>query len=633
MSSLSDASALREAIARLRDAALAFEQAHAARIATLSAPRQVSARNLLHYIAVRQTDLRPLQLQLAQLGLSSLGSLETHVVAALDAVLDRLDDLLGQPHPPRAAPACSFTQGAQLLQHNTAALLGPARAGRDVRIMVTLDTAAADDPGAVAGLVDAGMDLARINCAHDDPAVWQRMAAQVRAACSARQWPARVQIDLAGPKSRTGALQSQGRVLHLRPQRDVRGRTVEPARLALWFGSGSPPAAAGAQAVLPARQVAPALPARLPPSTSLQLTDARGRQRQARLLAHDGALLLFAFDRAAYLEQDQPFSLHADGALLCRGVLDGIPAVPGVLRLQVGDPLLLTREPCPGQAGVRDAQGRFTQPPQVQCTLDAAFTAAQPGQAVWLDDGRIGAVIERCSTEALHLRITHAAPQGSPLRAEKGINFPDTVFRTPALTDKDVADLQAMAAHTDLVALSFLRSVHDVAALRRQLAALGRGDAGIVLKIENRQAFASLPAILLDALAHPAVGVMIARGDLAVELGFERLAEVQEEILWLCEAAHLPVIWATQMLDTLAHSGLPSRPEVTDAAMSIRAECAMLNKGPHIVEATRFLSGVLGRMEGHYAKRMALRRPLSIAGLDVPAAAQNPPASAESDAA
>ncbi len=88
---------------------------------------------------------------------------------------------------------------------------------------------------------------------------------------------------------------------------------------------------------------------------------------------------------------------------------------------------------------------------------------------------------------------------------------------------------------------------------------------------------------------------------------------MQEEILWLCEAAHIPVIWATQILESLAKSGAPSRPEVTDAAMSIRAECAMLNKGPHIIEAVRFLVGVLSRMEGHYSKRMALRRKLSIA--------------------
>jgi len=92
-----------------------------------------------------------------------------------------------------------------------------------------------------------------------------------------------------------------------------------------------------------------------------------------------------------------------------------------------------------------------------------------------------------------------------------------------------------------------------------------------VLKIENRQAFEDLPRLLLTALRYPPMGVMVARGDLGVELGFERMAEVQEEILWLCEAAHVPVIWATQVLEGLAKKGLPSRGEVTDAAMGFVA--------------------------------------------------------------
>ncbi|MFZ5514869.1 MAG: pyruvate kinase, partial [Pseudomonadota bacterium] len=159
----------------------------------------------------------------------------------------------------------------------------------------------------------------------------------------------------------------------------------------------------------------------------------------------------------------------------------------------------------------------------------------------------------------------------------------------------------------------FLRTPGDVIDLQKQLERLGASQLGIVLKIENRQAFENLPSILLAGLRSPRLGVMVARGDLAVEMGFERLSEVQEEILWLCEAAHVPVIWATQILESLAKNGAPSRPEVTDAAMSIRAECAMLNKGPHIIEAVRFLSGVLSRMEGHYSKRMAMRRRLAIA--------------------
>jgi pyruvate kinase len=107
---------------------------------------------------------------------------------------------------------------------------------------------------------------------------------------------------------------------------------------------------------------------------------------------------------------------------------------------------------------------------------------------------------------------------------------------------------------------------------------------------------------------------MVARGDLAVEVGCARLAEVQEEILWLCEAAHVPVIWATQVLDSMARTGIPSRAEVTDAAMGAQAECVMLNKGPHIVATVAFLGGLLERMQEHHTKKRALLRALRVAG-------------------
>ena len=92
-----------------------------------------------------------------------------------------------------------------------------------------------------------------------------------------------------------------------------------------------------------------------------------------------------------------------------------------------------------------------------------------------------------------------------------------------------------------------------------------------------------------------------------------RLAEVQEEILCVCEAACVPVIWATQVLESLAKTGLPSRAEVTDAAMSERAECVMMNKGPFILEAVSTLDNILRRMEAHQSKKRAMLRPLHVA--------------------
>ena len=145
--------------------------------------------------------------------------------------------------------------------------------------------------------------------------------------------------------------------------------------------------------------------------------------------------------------------------------------------------------------------------------------------------------------------------------------------------------------------LSFANHERDVLELTDQLRSLGGSQPGVIIKVETRRGFGRLPAMLFAAMRQECVGVMIARGDLAVECGYERLAEAQEEILWICEAAHCPAIWATQVLETLAKEGTPSRAEITDAAMGHRAECVMLNKGPHIAEAVRVLDDILKRME------------------------------------
>jgi pyruvate kinase len=186
------------------------------------------------------------------------------------------------------------------------------------------------------------------------------------------------------------------------------------------------------------------------------------------------------------------------------------------------------------------------------------------------------------------------------------------LLHLPAITDKDRSDLQFIARHADMVALSFVNCATDVRELRSLLSSYGDRQPAIVLKIETVRGFANLPSMLLEAMKSPRCAVMIARGDLAVECGFERLAEAQEEILWLCEAAHVPVIWATQVLETLAKEGMPSRAEVTDAAMSHRAECVMLNKGPYIVQAVKVLDDILRRMHGHQTKKRSMLRELQL---------------------
>lgn len=608
------AARLLEQVHALRRESQRMERDHAAELDMTCPGFQPSARNLLHYLGVRQHDIRSLQHELSGLGLSSFGVLEAHVMASLNAVTARLEGLTGQTASTGPETPAEFGSGPARLREHARNLLGEPRDGREVRIMVTLPSEAATNPALIPALIEAGMEIARINCAHDDAGIWAAMARQVRDAALAQGRPCRIQADLAGPKSRTGSIRPLGCVLKLRPERDFRGRTIRDALL--WITPQDAPCPAPAPHVpsllLHTHEHDQGLD-QLRPGSHVELTDARGRLRIGKIIQQGAEGLLLGFDHTAYIEDGTLVSVMHRHKRLLRGSLTGAPEVAEVIRLRPGDQLVLTRADLPGQAGVRHDTGEMIEPARLHCTLQAAFESARPEQRVWLDDGRIGGIIIANDSEDMRVAVTHAAPEGSRLKAEKGINFPDTVFAIPALTDKDQADLDAIAPHVDLIALSFLRGPRDVVQLQERLARLDAGHLGIVLKIENRQAFESLPRILLAGMRTPLLGVMVARGDLAVEVGFERLSEVQEEILWLCEAAHVPVIWATQMLESMAKSGTPSRPEVTDAAMSIRAECAMLNKGPHVVEAVRFLSGVLARMEGHYAKRMAMRRRLAIA--------------------
>lgn len=128
-------------------------------------------------------------------------------------------------------------------------------------------------------------------------------------------------------------------------------------------------------------------------------------------------------------------------------------------------------------------------------------------------------------------------------------------------------DLEFVAAHADIVGVSFVRDIHDIVVLRQELEKRKLQNLGVILKIETKSGFENLPLMLLEAMksSNP-LGVMIARGDLAVECGWEMLADMQEEIISLCGAAHIPVVWATQVLESLVKSGVPTRAEITDAA-------------------------------------------------------------------
>lgn len=573
-----------------------------------------SARNLLHYLGLRRHDVRPLQLRLAALGLSSLGRAESHVLATIDSVVEVLHRLAQRPYraPSEEAPVVDFAAGQGLLAEHTHALLGPAAPGRGVRIMVTMPSEAAREYELVRELLRLGMDCMRINCAHDNAQTWLQMIENLRRAERSLGRTCRVVMDLGGPKLRTGPIEPGPAVLRIRPRRDAFGRATAPARVWLTADTLSNPPPSDADACLP---VPAAWLAHLQVGDRVKLTDARDAKRTF-VVAH-------ATDRGCWAEIAKtayivPGTLlhHMRGeakAALQECRVGNLEPAQNALLLRQGDLLTLTRNLDPGRPAALDSQGRVVLPAAIGCTIPEVFNDVRVGEPVWFDDGKIGGIVDKVESTEVRIRITQMRPKGGKLRADKGINLPESRLQLPALTAKDLKDLSFVAQHADVVELSFANSARDVELLQQHLVRLGDRRPAIVLKIETRRGFEHLPDMLLTAMRWPACGVMIARGDLAVECGFERLAEVQEEILWICEAAHVPVIWATQVLETLAKDGMPSRAEITDAAMGHRAECVMLNKGPHVLSALRVLDGILRRMQAHQAKKSAMLRELRLA--------------------
>lgn len=592
-----------------------LEQQAASRLAAIPERNRASAINLLHYVALRRHDLRSLQDGLRARGLSSLGRCEANVQATIATVIDVLCRLSGADRPAFGTlHGPGFEAGQTLLARSGAGLFGDRPVQGDLHIMVTMPTEAANDGGQlIRALVARGMDCMRVNCAHDDMAVWEQMIGHLHRATAEMGRNCRVLMDLGGPKVRTGPIVPGPAVIRCRPKRDDLGRVVVPGRF--WLSTrGAGVKLPPADAVVPIDAATPSQFESIRPGDVLTVRDTRGRFRRISVVDRlPGAIRCETVSTVYFAPGLEVRRAVAHSARETVGRIGSILPREARLLLKRGDRLILGNEHVVGSPAVCDEAGGVLAPDRIGCTLSSVFSDLRVDQRVLLDDGKIGCVVREVHPDEAVLEVVAVPPEGAVLRSDKGINLPDTELRLDALTDKDRDDLAFVARAADIVGYSFVRRPRDVRKLRAELARHGRPDLPIVLKIENRQAFERLPSLLLAALEGETSGVMIARGDLAVELGWRRLAEVQEEILWMCEAAHLPVIWATQVLEGLAKTGLPSRAEITDAAMSVRAECVMLNKGPHILEAVGVLADILERMRDHQAKKRPLLRRLHLA--------------------
>lgn len=573
-----------------------------------------SVQNLLYYLALRSHDIRFLQVQLSKIGLSSLGRTELNVLQSIDAVLHLLYQLSNNSYIPSRLD--SFTtlkkNGKELLKEHTDALLGPSPSEREVRIMVTMPSEAAEDYSLVYNLLKSGMNCMRINCAHDDAKVWSQIIKNLHKAEKATNLSCRIIMDLAGPKLRTGSLESKPTILKIRPKKNNSGEVIRPARIWLTKNDTTKPPSIKSDFSLTVEE---SWLSQLSKGDEIFLKDSRNKLRSMKITDAFEEGCLAKAKKAMHIASNTILTAICkdENSVEFKTSVKNLPLKENSIHLEADDILILEQNLDYGRPAILNNSGKVIIPATIGFPFPEIFKDIREGESIWFDDGKIGGIIDKVESDKIYVRITQTRSGGSNLKGEKGINLPDSNLQLAAMTDKDVEDLKFIAAHADIVALSFANSVQDVKLLREHLNAISNEKLSIVLKIETQRGFENLPSMLLELMKLQNCGIMIARGDLAVECGFERLAEVQEEILWICEAAHVPVIWATQVLENMAKEGIPSRAEITDAAMGEGAECVMLNKGNHIVDAVSVLDDILKRMESHKNKKRSMMRRLSLA--------------------
>jgi pyruvate kinase len=245
-------------------------------------------------------------------------------------------------------------------------------------------------------------------------------------------------------------------------------------------------------------------------------------------------------------ELDVPIAILGDlrGPRIRVGEIEG-----GTITLEPGATVVLTPEPVVGTAQ------------RVSISFPGLAGDLKTGDRLLVDDGDVELRVEKLDAGgAIHCHVE----EGGTLSSRRGINLPGIRVSLPSVTDKDERDVAfAVEQKIDYLALSFVQSASDVRGLKQRLAALG-ADIPVIAKIEKKGALDDI-----DAIVEEAYGVMVARGDLALEMSFEEVPVAQKRIIAKCRAAAVPVITATQMLESMMHETHPTRAEATDVANAV----------------------------------------------------------------
>lgn len=572
-------------------------------------PHYQTLLNLEQYMTLRRRDRRELQEKLFLLSLSSLGRSYAHVAASIDSLYDQLQSSLHckqiSKEQMKTFRHVTIAEAIKLASKNATALFGgqvsEKLSKQSTAVMVTLPSHAADNNGLlIHELADAGVRVFRINTAHDSLPLWQAMADVIRTINAKREAGDAIKIfvDLAGPKIRTGSIRKLSLPVEVgsnKHESEVillpdRGLTQSTRKDALTYETLS------AQI-----SIEKWFFKKLKVDKRVRVFDANFKKATITITEVKDEYAKGVIDKKVYLDEKSTLQRKHHECSVTNLVKQTEP-----IRVYKGDHLIITEGKIDGHAAILDKKQNVVEPATISCSFKGISTLVKEGDPLFIDDGKIALRVIRVKEQDIICEVVNAKLNGTLLKEKKGINLPDTHIKTAAVTEQDRSILEGILEFADMLGLSFCQSGADVIELQEELKSRGKAHIGIVAKIETKQAVKFMPEILRELLNSEQSGVMIARGDLAIEVGFANLASVQEKLLDICDAAHMPVIWATQVLESKMKSNLPSRAEVTDAAMAGRAECVMLNKGMFAVDTIDTLKQILHDMHLMFKKNRQL---------------------------
>ncbi|MEA2029096.1 MAG: pyruvate kinase [Campylobacterota bacterium] len=556
--------------------------------------------NLNDYVTLRSFDLISLQDELTSMGLSSLGRSQTCVMSSIDQNIQVLEKILNQKSQIDTNSYLDF-KSAKKIQKEHTKVFGKVR--DDIfktKIMVTLPSQAAQSDELIKDLIDQDVSILRINTAHDDADIWSRMAHLIKKNNHKQKKDTKIYVDLAGPKNRTGALNKILTPFKIGSKKsafevDILSKTQK--------NSVTQKASVDMQGnkLNATLVVDDAFYKRSLKYNKIKLEDHTRDKVHTFKLYREDQRLFFIPDRKILIDQDthlhSPKRKHSSS-------LHNFIYLDEVIRVFEQDEIILTHQDILGHTTFNYEQKEYAA--IVACSNTEIFKYVNEGDTIFIDDGKIGAIVTQKLTIGLELKIILAKANGTLLKAQKGINFPNTDLDIPAITDEDRDNFDSVIEYADFIGISFTQSAKDIQVVQELLNRADKNKIAIVPKIETKLGVNNLPQILSQLIKREHFALMIARGDLAIEVGFDNLPYIQEEIFDICESALVPVIYATQILEGQMKRNLPTRAEVTDAAFAQRADCIMLNKGPYVVDTVLILKKILRSMHKLFAKNRQL---------------------------